>query len=213
MKSKSLYIFDMDGTLFNTLGDLSVAVNYALQTFGLKTLSTEKIKSYIGNGSLKLVERSLEGADAPLLEVHQCYSEFYAKHCLEKTEPYPGVVEFLKSFPAKKALATNKPHIPGLALLKHFELDSYFDAFAFGDEETPRKPDAAPFLKILKATGTAKEDAIMVGDDAPDILGAKNAGIDSVFIENGFGKRSSFAPVEPTYSIPHFSDLSSLQFR
>lgn len=213
MKTKSLYIFDMDGTLFNTLGDLSVAVNYALAAFGLKTLSTEKIKSYIGNGSLKLIERSLEGADAPLTEVHKCYSEFYAQHCLEKTEPYPGVVDFLKNFPAKKALATNKPHIPGLALLKHFGLESHFEAFAFGDEDTPRKPDAAPFLKILKATGVSKEDAIMVGDDAPDILGAKNAGIDSVFIENGFGKRASFAPVEPTYSIPHFSDLSGLQFR
>lgn len=213
MKTKSLYIFDMDGTLFNTLGDLSVAVNYALAAFGLKTLSTEKIKSYIGNGSLKLIERSLEGADAPLTEVHKCYSEFYAQHCLEKTEPYPGVVDFLKNFPAKKALATNKPHIPGLALLKHFGLESSFEAFAFGDEDTPRKPDAAPFLKILKATGVSKEDAIMVGDDAPDILGAKNAGIDSVFIENGFGKRASFAPVEPTYSIPHFSDLSGLQFR
>lgn len=213
MKTKSLYIFDMDGTLFNTLGDLSVAVNYALAAFGLKTLSTEKIKSYIGNGSLKLIERSLEGADAPLTEVHKCYSEFYAQHCLEKTEPYPGVVDFLKNFPAKKALATNKPHIPGLALLKHFGLESDFEAFAFGDEDTPRKPDAAPFLKILKATGVSKEDAIMVGDDAPDILGAKNAGIDSVFIENGFGKRASFAPVEPTYSIPHFSDLSGLQFR
>lgn len=213
MKTKSLYIFDMDGTLFNTLGDLSVAVNHALAAFRLKTLPTEKVKSYIGNGSLKLIERSLEGADAPLLEVHKCYSEFYAQHCLEKTVPYPGVVEFLRNFPAKKALATNKPHTPGLALLKHFGLESYFEAFAFGDEDTPRKPDAAPFLKVLNATGVSKEDAVMIGDDAPDILGAKNAGIDSVFIENGFGKRASFAPVEPTYSIAHFSDLVHLQFR
>ncbi len=212
MKKKSLYIFDMDGTLFNTLGDLSVAVNHALAEFGLKTLSTEKIRSYIGNGSLKLIERSLEGADAPLEEVHKCYSEFYAGHCQNATVPYPGVVDFLKNFPAKKALATNKPHIPGLALLKHFDLKSCFSAFAFGDTVSERKPSAEPFLKILKETGIPKEEAVMVGDDAPDILGAKNAGIDSVFIENGFGKRSSFAPVEPTYSIPNFSDLKNLQF-
>ena len=74
MKKKLLYIFDMDGTLFNTLGDLSAAVNYALSAFGLKKLSTEKIKSYIGNGSLKLIERSLEGAQVPLDAVHKCYS-------------------------------------------------------------------------------------------------------------------------------------------
>lgn len=212
MKKKSLYIFDMDGTLFNTLGDLSVAVNYALAEFGLKTLSTEKIRSYIGNGSLKLIERSLEGADAPLEAVHRCYSEFYARHCQEATVPYPGVVDFLKNFPAKKALATNKPHIPGLALLRHFGIESCFDAFAFGDTVSKRKPAAEPFLKILGETGIPREDAVMVGDDAPDILGAKNAGIDSVFIENGFGKRSSFAPVEPTYSILQFSDIKNLQF-
>lgn len=212
MKKKSLYIFDMDGTLFNTLGDLSVAVNYALQKFGLKTLSTEKIRSYIGNGSLKLIERSLEGADAPLEEVHRCYDEFYAEHCQNATVPYPGVIEFLENFPARKALATNKPRIPGLALLKHFGIESRFDAFAFGDTVSKRKPDAEPFLKILAETGVPKEEAVMVGDDAPDILGAKNAGIDSVFIENGFGKRESFAPVEPTYSISNFSDLKDLRF-
>ncbi len=212
MKRKSLYIFDMDGTLFNTLGDLSVAVNHALAEFGLKTLSTEKIRSYIGNGSLKLVERSLEGADVPLEEVHRCYSEFYAAHCQDATVPYPGVVEFLKNFPAKKALATNKPQAPGIALLKHFGLESCFSAFAFGDTVSERKPAAEPFLKILAKTGVPREEAVMVGDDAPDILGAKNAGIDSVFIENGFGKRSSFAPVEPTYSISDFSDLENLQF-
>ncbi len=212
MKKKSLYIFDMDGTLFNTLGDLSVAVNHALEAFGLSPLSTEKIRSYIGNGSLKLIERSLEGRDAPLAEVHKCYSEFYADHCQNATLPYPGVVDFLKTFPAKKALATNKPHIPGIALLKHFGLESCFDAFAFGDTGTERKPSAEPFLKILEETKTPKEEAVMVGDDAPDILGAKNAGIDSVFIENGFGRRESFYPVEPTYSIPHFSDLKNLRF-
>ena len=212
MKKKLLYIFDMDGTLFNTLGDLSAAVNYALSAFGLKKLSTEKIKSYIGNGSLKLIERSLEGAQVPLDAVHKCYSEFYAQHCREHTEPYPGVIDFLKNFPAKKALVTNKPHIPGKELLKLFDIDSCFEACAFGDEKTARKPSAEPFLKILQLTRTAPQDAVMVGDDAPDILGARNAGIDSVFIENGFGKRESFAPVEPTYSIPHFADLKNLKF-
>lgn len=210
---KSLYIFDMDGTLFNTLGDLSAAVNYALAAFGLQTLSVEKIRSYIGNGSRKLIERSLEGADAPLDEVHKVYSEYYAEHCLNATEPYPGVMEFLKDFPAQKALATNKPHVPGMKLLEHFGISACFDAFAFGDEETPRKPDPAPFLKILNRTGCSKREAVIVGDDAPDILGARNAEIDSVFIENGFGKRESFAPVAPTYSIPRFSDLKNLPFR
>ena len=209
---KSLYIFDLDGTLFNTLGDLSFAVNHALAEFGFKTLSTEKIRSYIGNGSLKLIERSLEGANAPLAEVHKCYSTFYAENCLNRTEPYPGVLEFLKNFPAKKALVTNKPHTPGLKLLKHFGVDSCFEAFAFGDEETARKPSAEPFEKILRLTKTAKENAVMVGDDAPDILGARNAGIDSVFIENGFGRRESFAPFRPDYSIPCFAELQNLMF-
>lgn len=212
MKKKSLYIFDMDGTLFNTLGDLSVAVNFALQKFGLKTLSTEKIRSYIGNGSLKLIERSLEGADAPLKEVHKCYCDFYAEHCQNATVPYPGVVDFLKNFPARKALATNKPHIPGIALLRHFGIESCFDAFAFGDTVSEKKPAAEPFIKVLAETGVPKAEAVMVGDDAPDILGAKNVGIDSVFIENGFGKRENFAPVKPTYSIPNFSDLKDLRF-
>lgn len=211
MPQKSLYIFDMDGTLFNTIGDLTIAVNYALSKFGLKTLTDNRVKSYIGNGTLNLIKRCVEGAGTSVEDVHKAFTGFYRENCTALTKPFPGVFEFIKTYPVKKALLTNKPYIPATSILRHTGILENFDYLVCGDTTPARKPAPDGFLKILDETHTAKENAIVIGDDAPDILGAKAAGIDSVFIENGFGKRESFAPIEPTYSIPNFTDLKNLK--
>ena len=119
LAQKELFIFDLDGTLFNTLGDLAPAVNYAMKQFGLHTHSNDDVRTFIGNGSMNLIRRAVAANFIPVAitrdmekvaaeleregysedsikEIHKVYSEFYWKHCTENTEPYEGVVELLQ---------------------------------------------------------------------------------------------------------------------
>ncbi|MCF0221660.1 MAG: HAD hydrolase-like protein, partial [Fibrobacter sp.] len=129
---KQLFVFDLDGTLFNTLGDLAPAVNYALRHFGLPEHDTEKIRSFIGNGSMKLVERSMGDAALPqnmaqsgihIADVHRVYTDFYWEHCTENTTPNPHILEFLKGTDARCAVLTNKPLAPTLKIFKKFGIE------------------------------------------------------------------------------------------
>ena len=119
LSKKELFIFDLDGTLFNTLGDLAPAVNYAMKQFGLKTHSNDDVRTFIGNGSMNLIRRAVAAnyidvakvrnfdevaailerkgySEERIKEIHKVYSEFYWEHCTENTEPYEGVVELIK---------------------------------------------------------------------------------------------------------------------
>ena len=121
LQKKSLIVFDLDGTLFNTLGDLAVAVNFALRHFGLPEHEEQRVRTFIGNGSMKLIERSMGEAALPenmarsgvtIEMVHKVYSDFYWEHCTERTLPNPGIVEFLNNSKARVAMLTNKPLRP-----------------------------------------------------------------------------------------------------
>lgn len=203
------FIFDLDGTLFNTLPDLAPAVNYALAQFGLAPLSVETIQGNIGNGSRKLVERSLAGAPVDLDSAHKAFFDYYREHCTERTLPYPGVMEFLQR-DFRCAMLTNKPHAPTKKLLAHFGLLGRFETFLCGDTAPQRKPDPSGVRQILEHCGIDPKDAVMVGDDTPDLMVARNAGIEYVMILNGFGKPANILPLEPKHTIEHFADLLNL---
>ncbi len=207
--TKKFFVFDLDGTLFNTLPDLAPAVNVALNTFGLPSLSIEKIQSFIGNGSLNLIRRSLGDAPVPLEKVHLAFFNYYKEHCTERTTLYPGVTEFLKR-DFRAALLTNKPILPTRRLLAHFGLLGRFDFVLGGDTAPERKPSPTGILQILAQAQIDKKDAVMVGDDVPDLLAAQNAGIDSVLILGGFGKAENILPHSPACTVEHFSDLLNL---
>ena len=217
LPKKSLVVFDLDGTLFNTLGDLSVAVNYALRHFGLPEHDEQRVRTFIGNGSMKLIERSMGEAALPeniartgvtVEMVHKVYSDFYWEHCTERTLPNPGVVDFLRSTNARVAMLTNKPERPTLKLLEHFRLRDRFEFVLCGDTTPERKPSPAGIFEILRRTGIAPEKAIMIGDDTPDVLAAKNAGIDCITLFEGFGKAENLLPLEPRYTAGHIKDFA-----
>jgi len=210
MPQKSFFIFDLDGTLFDTVDDLTPAVNYALQFHGIRTLPEDSVRFLVGNGSLNLIRRSLgDTVIAPEI-VHKTFLEYYTNHCTLKTRPMPGVLDFLADTTRRMALLTNKPDAPTRRILEHFGLTSRFESVLCGDTSPARKPAPEGFLKIMNDAHVAKADVIMVGDDTPDILGAQAAGIDSVFIQKGYGKLDPNSTLSPTYSIPHFSDLLNL---
>ena len=219
LHKKSLIVFDLDGTLFNTLGDLSVAVNYALRHFGLPEHDEQRVRTFIGNGSMKLIERSMEEAALPenitrtgvtVEMVHKVYSDFYWEHCTERTLPNPGVVEFLRNTTARVAMLTNKPERPTLKLLEHFHLRNCFEFVLCGDTTPERKPCPAGLLKIMETAGASPAETVMVGDDQPDILAARNAGVDCITLFCGFGKPVNLLPLGPENIVQSYEDLWTL---
>ena len=246
---KELFIFDLDGTLFNTLGDLAPAVNYAMTQFGLHTHSNDDVRTFIGNGSMNLIRRAVaanfipvastrdmekvaetlanEGfSEEKIKEIHKVYSDFYWEHCIENTEPYEGVVEVIKRIANENrdgdcatsngncaetryaAMLTNKPVAPAQKILKKFGLENSFATYLCGDTTPERKPSPAGIYEILRQTGIIPEKTIMIGDDTPDVLAAKNAGIDCITLFEGFGKAENLLPLEPRYTAGHIKDFA-----
>ena len=241
LHQKELFIFDLDGTLFNTLGDLAPAVNYAMTQFSLHTHSNDDVRTFIGNGSLNLIRRAVAANFIPVVstrdmekvaetlarenyseenikEIHKVYSEYYWEHCTENTEPYKGVVELLQRISNRAenfnrnedcaAMLTNKPIAPAQKILKKFGLENSFATYLCGDTTPERKPSPAGIYEILRQTGIAPEKAIMIGDDTPDVLAAKNAGIDCITLFEGFGKAENLFPLEPRYTASHIKDFA-----
>ena len=246
---KELFIFDLDGTLFNTLGDLAPAVNYAMTQFGLHTHSNDDVRTFIGNGSMNLIRRAVAANFIPVAstrdmekvaetlarenyseekikEIHKVYSDFYWEHCTENTEPYEGVIELVQRIADENrdgdcatsngncaetkyaAMLTNKPVAPAQKILEKFSLENSFATYLCGDTTPERKPSPAGIFEILRQTGIAPEKAIMIGDDTPDVLAAKNAGIDCITLFEGFGKAENLLPLEPRYTAGHIKDFA-----
>ena len=219
LKKKSLIVFDLDGTLFNTLGDLAVAVNFALRKFGLPEHDEQRVRTFIGNGTMKLIERSMGEAALPeniahtgvtIEMVHKVYSDFYWELCTERTLPNPGVVDFLHTSKARIAMLTNKPLRPTEKILNHFGLRDCFEFILCGDTTPERKPSPAGLLKILEMAGASREDAVMVGDDQPDILAARNAGVDCVTLLCGFGKPVNLLPLKPENTVKSYAEMCAV---
>ncbi|WP_295861340.1 HAD family hydrolase [uncultured Fibrobacter sp.] len=219
LKKKSLIVFDLDGTLFNTLGDLAVAVNFALRQFGLPEHDEQRVRTFIGNGTMKLIERSMGEAALPeniahtgvtIEMVHKVYSDFYWEHCTERTLPNPGVVDFLHTSKARIAMLTNKPLRPTEKILNHFGLRDCFEFILCGDTTPERKPSPAGLLKILEMAGASREDAVMVGDDQPDILAARNAGVDCVTLLCGFGKPVNLLPLKLENTVKSYAEMCAV---
>ena len=216
LQKKSLIVFDLDGTLFNTLGDLAVAVNFALRHFGLSEHDEQRVRTFIGNGSMKLIERSMGEAALPenmartgvtIEAVHKVYSAFYWEHCTERTLPNPGIVDFFNSTKARVAMLTNKPLRPSEKILNHFGLRDRFEFILCGDTTPERKPSPAGLLKILEMAGLSREEAVMVGDDQPDILAARNAGVDCITLLCGFGKTVNLLPLKPENTVESYAEM------
>ena len=183
-------IFDLDGTLLNTLTDLKEAVNHALRQFSFPERTTDEIRSFIGNGVVKLMERSTpQGTDSKTQqECLDCFREYYLKHMSDNTAPYRGIKELLVSLKekgVKTAVVSNKLHpaVEGLC-------DDFFTGLidkAIGvSEETERKPSPVNVFKAIKHLHTSENDTIYVGDSEVDVMTAHNAGLKCIGVTWGF---------------------------
>lgn len=174
-------IFDLDGTLLNTLEDLANVGNRVLEEMGFPQHETEKYKYFVGNGIPKLIERIIpEGcSDEDKKKVHELYSEYYGKHCRDKTKPYEGIVELLHRLKEKGimiAVATNKDHSFSVELVKDF-FGSSVDLVMGRKDGFPKKPDPYAVNLILERLCIHKDETLYVGDSNVDMETALNAGV------------------------------------
>ena len=184
-------IFDLDGTLLNTLEDLANACNYALNKFSFPTHNIEEYKKFIGNGIYKLVERAVPNnkKDKETVEkVLKTFSDYYNEHMIDMTKPYDGIVELLDELSAKGiklAVVSNKKHEFTIEIVKKYFGDR-FD-IVFGHRENYKeKPDPTSVLEVIEKLNILKSECIYIGDSYVDILTAKNAGVKSVGVSWGF---------------------------
>jgi len=195
-KEKTTYdtvLFDLDGTLLNTLDDLADSVNYALRAKGYPTRTTEEVRRFIGNGVAVLMKRAVpEGTDqAKIDEALECFRAHYKENMRNKTKPYDGIIpllEELKRRGIRTAIISNKYH-DAVGQLAREEFPGLFDA-AFGESETLR-PKPAPDIvnAAMDALGAKKERTLYVGDSDTDGITACNAGLFFVGVSWGFRDR------------------------
>lgn len=205
--SKLAVIFDLDGTLLDTLDDLCDAVNHLLNNHGYPSVSKMAVRSYLGNGAAELVKLSLpEKVDDETFEKYlNEYKEYYAAHSKIKTKPYDGVVGVLKDLKARgiaTAVVSNKPDNAVKALCR--EYFGELVCFALGDRpDIERKPSAAPVLFAMESIGC--ERAVFVGDSEVDVITAANAGLPCISLTWGFRDRDLLEE----YGALHFADSAA----
>ena len=183
-------LFDLDGTLLNTLEDLTSAVNYAMRSFSLKEHTQEEVRSYIGNGIVELIRRAIGAADAPFDGVLQAFRTYYKEHGADATKPYEGVLEMLQALQSQGkgcAVLSNKAHDATMRLCKH-----YFGnliAFAYGERESEgirKKPAPDAVYAVMQQLGATPENTVYIGDSEVDIQTANNASIPCISVTWGF---------------------------
>jgi len=188
-------IFDLDGTLLDTLDDLMDAVNHALAQMGWPTRSRDEIRQFVGNGVAKLLERAVPaGTSRPDTDkALEIFKAFYNVHKQDKTAPYPGVAELLKALGekgVKLAVVSNKFDAAVRSLMGDY-FPGLLDACAGENEAAgvPKKPDPAMVLQVMKTLGVTADRAVYVGDSDVDLQTAKNAGLPCISVTWGFRDR------------------------
>ena len=220
-KQRSVILFDLDGTLIDSVPDLALAINEMLRELGRSPYDEETIRFWIGNGSAMLVRRALagsreipEGFDEELYaRAHAIFLERYARVLARATRPYPQVpetLELLKARGYRMAIVTNKPGQFVAPILERLGLAEYFDLIVGGEDLPVKKPDPAPLLYACEELGVSPGKALMVGDSANDILAAKSAGIPVLAVAYGYTHGTPVEEYGPDRVVERFGELAEL---
>ncbi len=215
-KKYEAVLFDLDGTLLDTLQDLTDCVNAILKKYGMTARTEDEIRSSVGHGAHHLLECSVPGGtDNPKFEeIETTYRAYYKEHCMDKTEPYPGILHLmdtLKKNGCPMAIVSNKPD----ASVKKLSA-VYFEGLAdsaVGEMAGCRaKPEPDQLFEALENLGIPKENAVYVGDSEVDILTANNAGMDCILVSWGFRSRDELikSGADPAFIAANVNELLAL---
>ena len=205
-------LFDLDGTLVDSVPDLAAAVNALLREQGRPPLPIEAVTRMVGDGTTALVRRALAASgleDAPFAPLLQRFLALYEAGATRLTRPYPGVPEGLARLAAagcRLALCTNKPERATRAVIDGLGLGCFFEVVIGGDSLSALKPDPAPLLAALARLDAPASRAVMVGDHRNDVAAAHGAGIAAVLARYGYGA-ATLGDLLPDAAIDRFSEL------
>ena len=210
---KKLVIFDLDGTLLDTIADLAESANHALKQLGYPTRDVETIRTFVGNGVNKLLFRALpdeEKSEENMMRMRTHFVPYYDAHNADLSAPYPGIVALLEELQAKglrMAVASNKYQEATVKLVKH-----YFPMIDFVEVLGQReginvKPDPTIVFDILQKAGVSKEETLYVGDSGVDMQTAINAGVDAIGVTWGFRPRTELEDFHPMGLIDQAEEL------
>jgi phosphoglycolate phosphatase len=202
-----LAVLDLDGTLVDSLDDLTASVNHALATVGLPPRSRDEVHGWVGEGARLLVSRAL-GPRGDLVDAAlAAWRTHYEAHCLDRTRAYPGIEDVLANAARALAVHTNKPGalarkiLAGLGLLPRF-------AAVLGGDEAPRKPDPAGLREIMARVGAAPHETVFIGDSCIDVATARAAGVAHVGVTWGFVSRAALVEAGATVLIDRPAGLA-----
>jgi phosphoglycolate phosphatase len=211
-----LIIFDLDGTLLNTIGDLAVGCDHMLSLRGLPTHSYEEYCTFVGNGIMRLVERALPEelrTEEYVKAARRDFVEFYIDNINNHTVPYEGMVELVEQLQtkgAKLAVASNKFQAGTEKLIRKFFPTIEWVEICGNREGVPLKPDTALIDMIIEKAGVERKNCTMVGDSAVDIQTARNAAIRSVGVSWGFRSREELEQAGADHIADTVEELTTL---
>lgn len=212
---RNLIIFDLDGTLLNTIADLAQSTNYVLAKLGFPTHEESAYNFMVGNGINKLFERALpEGhkTEENILKVRKEFLPYYAEHNMDKSRPYPSIPELLLELQNQDkmlAVASNKHHEATIKLIDHYFPNINFVAIYGQREDIPPKPDPTIVFDIISKTGVLREEVLYVGDSGVDMETAINAGVTSCGVTWGFRPIEELQKYNPDFIANKPADVLS----
>ncbi|MDR2814689.1 MAG: HAD family hydrolase [Prevotellaceae bacterium] len=212
----NLTIFDLDGTLLNTIVDLANSANYALRANGFPTHPVEAYRRFVGNGVAKLLERTLpegEKTEENILRVRSAFLAYYREHDTEHSVPYPGIPALLKRLQERNvlvAVASNKYHAATCKLTAHYFPNVSFVKVLGQREGVAPKPDPAIVYEILAAAAVGRRKALYVGDSNVDMQTALNSGVAACGAAWGFRPRAELEAFHPAYMVDRAEEVADI---
>ena len=213
MKYNSV-VFDLDGTLLDTLGDLRDSVNFTLKKNNLPERTTEEIRSFVGNGIRLLIELSVP-ENTPVEITDKCFQEFreyYKDHSAILTKPYDDIIDLMKTLKSKGikiAVVSNKADFAVKTLMEDY-FSGLYDC-AYGERAgVPRKPEPDGVLDAIREMGSEIENTVYIGDSEVDVITSKNAKLPCIAVTWGFRDKKVLESLNPEYIVDSPSDILNI---
>lgn len=215
-KMKKLVLFDLDGTLVDTIADLAQATNHALLALGFRTHHEAEYRLMVGNGINKLFERALPEAERTednVQKMRRAFVPYYNRHNTDLSRPYRGMVELLEECAARGqqlGVASNKYQEAAEQIVRHFFPAVPFVRVLGQREGRPAKPDPAIVVELMEAAGVEREEVLYVGDSGVDMQTGLNAGVETCGVVWGFRPRGELEKFAPQHLAEHVEDLRTI---
>ena len=206
---KRLVLYDLDGTLVDTLADIAEATNHMLQTLQAPPMPADAIRRFVGRGVQELVAACLKTDEPQRVEEGVAvYRAYYSQHLLDHSRLYPGAIALLDHFASRpQAVVTNKPNPFSQQILEALGVARYFVEVVAGNSAYPRKPDPASVQALMVSTNVHPHDTVLIGDSPTDIETGRNAGITTVAILHGLTDEPELALAKPDWLVRDFAEL------